>query len=102
MFFFRPWKVNLFILILNNRLNIEIPVGVSLNGTDFVSKKNLTLEWLTKIKDICKNHRSDHYILTPNSINHLYIKIKGSTIEAYTPAKSQEICSFVEHVLSQD
>ena len=44
-----------------------------------------------RIKDICKNHPSDHYMLTPGTIKQLGINIIGSTIEAYTQAQPQEI-----------
>ena len=52
-----------------------------------------------RIKDICRNYPSDHYMSTPSAVHHLGIKINGSTIEAYTPQVPSEICSFVKCVL---
>ena len=52
-----------------------------------------------RIKDVCKNHPSDHYMLTPGTIKQLDININGSTIEAYTHAQPQEIHSFIKYVL---
>ena len=52
-----------------------------------------------RIKDVCKNHPSDHYMLTPGTIKQLGININGSTIEAYTQAQPQEIRSFIKCVL---
>ena len=43
------------------------------------TKKNITLKKLMRIKDICKNHPSDHYMLTPGTIKQLVININGST-----------------------
>ena len=50
-------------------------------------------------QNICRCHPSTHYILTPNAIHHLGIKINGSTIESYTPPVPSEIRSFVKYVL---
>ena len=50
-------------------------------------------------KDVCKNHPSDHYMLTPGTIKQLGININGSAIEAYTQAQQQEIRSFIKCVL---
>ena len=52
-----------------------------------------------RIKDVCKNHPSDHYMLTPGTMKQLSIKINGSTIEAYIQAQPQEIRSFIKYVL---
>ena len=52
-----------------------------------------------KIKDICKNHLSDHYMLTPGTIKQVGININGSTIKAYTQAQPQKIRSFIKCVL---
>ena len=52
-----------------------------------------------RIKDICKNDPSDHYMLTPGTIKQLAIKINGSTIEANMQAVPQEIRSFIKCVL---
>ena len=49
-----------------------------------------------RIKDVCKNHPSDHYILTPGTFKQLGIKINDSTIEAYTQDQPQEIFSFIK------
>ena len=46
-----------------------------------------------------KNHRLDHYMLTPGTIKQLGININGSTIEAFTQAQPQEIRSFIKCVL---
>ena len=51
------------------------------------------------IKDVCKDHPSDHYILTTGTIKHFGININGSTVEAYMQAQPQEICSFMKCVL---
>ena len=77
-----------------------IPVCVSPNGLDYIHEKNITLKELMKIKDVCKNHLSNHYILTPGTIKQLGININGSTIEAYTQAQPQEIRSFIMSYLS--
>ena len=63
-------------------------------------KKNIILKELMRIKDICKHHLLDHYMLTPWTIKQLGIKINGLTIEAYTQAQPQEIRSFTRCVLS--
>ena len=52
-----------------------------------------------RIKEICKNHLSDHCMLTSGTIKQLGININGSTIKAYTQAQPQEICSFIKCVL---
>ena len=52
-----------------------------------------------RIKDVCKNHPSDHYMLTPGTLKQLGININGSTIEAYTQAQPPEIRSFIKHVI---
>ena len=52
-----------------------------------------------RIKDVCKNYLSDHYMLTPGTIKQLGISINGSTIEAYMHAQPQEIHSFIKCVL---
>ena len=54
-------------------------------------QKSMTLKKIIRIKDIYKNHPSDHYMLTPGAINQLNININGSIIEVYTPEKLQEI-----------
>ena len=59
----------------------------------------MTLKELMRIKDVCKNHSSDHYMLTPGTIKKLGININGSTIEAYTQVPPQEIRSFIKCVL---
>ena len=63
-----------------------IPVCVSPNGLDYIHEKNMTLKELIKIKDVCKNHPSDHCMLAPGTIKQLGININGSTIKAYTQA----------------
>ena len=52
-----------------------------------------------QIKDFCKNHPSDHYMLTLVTIKKLGININGSTIEVYTQVKSQEIHSLIKCIL---
>ena len=52
-----------------------------------------------RIKDVSKNHPSDHYTLTPGTIKKIGININGSTIEAYRQAQPQEIRSFIKCVL---
>ena len=54
----------------------EIPVCVSPNGLNYIHKKNITLKELMRIKDICKNHPSDHYMFTPGTMKQLGINIK--------------------------
>ena len=78
-----------------------ILVCVSQNGLDYIHKKDITLKELMKIKDICKNHPSDHYMFTPGTIKQLGINVNGSTIEAYTQAQPQEIRSFIKCILSK-
>ena len=63
-----------------------IPVCVSPNGLDYIHKKNMNLKELMRIKDVCKKHKSDHYMLTPGTIKQIGININGLTIEAYTQA----------------
>ena len=51
---------------------MPIPGGVSNTGMNYVSeKKSITLEELMRIKDVCRSHPSDHYMLTPSAIHHL-------------------------------
>ena len=71
-----------------------IPFCVSPNGLYYIHEKDITLKELMRIKDVCKNHPSDHNMLTSRTIKHLGINISGSTIEAYMQAHPQEICSF--------
>ena len=78
---------------------LPIPVGVSNTEMNYVSEKSITLNELMRIKDICRNHPSDHYMLTPSAIHYLGIKMNGSTNEVYTPPVPSEICSFVKYVL---
>ena len=52
-----------------------------------------------RIKDVCKNHPSDHYMLALGSIKKLGSNINGSTIEAHIQAQPQEIHSFIKCVL---
>ena len=52
-----------------------------------------------KIKDVCKNHPSDHYMLTSGTIKDLGININGSTIEAFTQTQPQEIRTFIKCIL---
>ena len=59
-----------------------IPVCISPNGLDYIHEKYITLKELMRIKDIYKNHPSDHYMLTPGTIKQLGINIIGSTIKA--------------------
>ena len=80
-------------------VSLPIPVGVSNAGLNYISEKSITLNELMRIKDVCRSHPSDHYMLTPSAIQHLGIKTDGSTIEAYTPPNSSEIRSFVKCVL---
>ena len=79
-----------------SRIPLPIPVGVSNTGMNHVSEMSITLEELMRIKDICRSHLSDHYMLTPSAIYHLGIKMNCSTIEAYTPPVPSEIRSFVK------
>ena len=51
-----------------------------------------------RIKDTCKNHLLDHYMLTPGTIKQLDININGSTIGAYTQAQPQEIIVLLSNV----
>ena len=44
---------------------------------NYVSEKSITLKELMRIKDICRSHLSNHYMLTPSDIqHHLGMKIK--------------------------
>ena len=52
-----------------------------------------------RIKDVCKNHSTDHYMLTPGTIKKLGININGSTIKAYMQAQPQKIYSFMKCLL---
>ena len=76
-----------------------IPVSVSPYCLNYFHKTNISLKELMRIKDVCKNHPSDHYMLTPGTIKQLCVNINGSTIQAYTQAQAQEICSFIKCVL---
>ena len=80
-------------------MSLPIPVGVSDIGMNYVSEKRITLEELMRIKDVCRIHPSDHYMLTPSAILHHGIKINGSTIEINTPPELSKIRSFVKCVL---
>ena len=54
-----------------------IPVCISPNGLNYIHKKDITLKELMRIKDVCRNHPSDHFMLTPRTIKHLGINING-------------------------
>ena len=69
---------------------------------NYISEKSITLNELMRIKDVCRTHPSDHYMLTPSAIHHLGIKTDGSTIDAYTPPKTNDIRSFVKCVLPKN
>ena len=45
-----------------------IPACVSPNGLDYIQEKNIALKELLRIKDVYKNHPSNHYMLTPGTI----------------------------------
>ena len=64
-----------------------IPVCVFHYGLNYVNETDINLKELMRIKDLCQNHPSDHYILTPRTIKQLSININGSIIEAYTQAQ---------------
>ena len=81
---------------------LPIPVGVSNNGMNYVSENNITLNESMRIKDICRSHPSDHYVLTPSALHHLGIKIKGSAIEVCTPPVQSEIRTFVKCLLPKE
>ena len=55
-------------------MSLPIPVGVSNTGINYVSAKSITLKELMRIKDICRNHPSDHFC----AIHNLGIKINES------------------------
>ena len=76
-----------------------IPVHVSHNSLNYINEKDNIFRELMRIKDVCQNHPSDHYVLTPRTIQQLGININGSTIEPYTQAQPQEIHSFIKYVL---
>ena len=76
-----------------------IPICVSPNGVDYIHPKNITLKKLMRIKDVCKNHPSDYYMLTPGTIKKIDININCSTIEAYMQVQPQAICSFIKCAL---
>ena len=69
---------------------------------NYILEKSISLTALMKIKDFSRSHPFDHYMLIPSAIHNLGIKINGSTIEAYTPPISSEICSFVKCVLPKE
>ena len=69
---------------INIQITSNIPIIISPYGLEYVSHKDFTLKELDQIQEICKNHSSDHYMLTPQAIDKLGIKIDGSTVEAYT------------------
>ena len=50
-----------------------IPVCISPNSLDYIHKKNITLKEQMSIKDLCKNHPSDHYLFTAGTIKQLGI-----------------------------
>ena len=81
---------------------LSIPVEISYTGINYILEKRMTLKKLMRIKDICRSHPSDHYMLTLSAIHHLGIKINGSTIEANTPPVPSEICSFVKYMLPKE
>ena len=87
-----------YFLYIIDKQNV-IPVRVSQNGLNYIHEKNITLKELMRIKDMCKNHPSDHHMLTPGTIKKLGINVNGSTIEAYMQAQPQEIRSFIKCVL---
>ena len=78
-----------YILYIVDKQNV-IPVCVSPNGLNYIHEKSKTLKELMRIKYICKNHPSDHYMLTSGTIKQLGINSNGSTIEACTQAQPQK------------
>ena len=73
----------------------RMPSRISHNGMNCFSEKIKIPTELMRIKDICRSHLSDHYMLTPSAINHFGIKINGLTI-------SSKIRSFVKCVLPKE
>ena len=61
-------------------------------GSSYVSEKHTTLKELDQIQQVCKNHSADHYVLTPEAIDTLGVKIDGSTVKAYTLPTFADIC----------
>ena len=56
------------------RIPLPIPAGVSNTGMNYVSEKSTTLKELMRIKDICRSHLSDHYMITARAIHYFGIK----------------------------
>ena len=81
---------------------LPILVGVSNTRMNYVSVKRITLNELMRLKDICRNHPSDHYIVTPSAIHNLGMKTNGSIIKVYTPPVPSDICSFVKCMLPEE
>ena len=78
------------------------PIMISPLVSSYVSHKDFTLKELNWIQEVCKNHSADHYMLSPEAIDTLGIKIEGSTVKAYTLTQFRDICSFVKNVLSKE
>ena len=87
-------KPNIDIRITSNILIIISPLGLT-----YVSEKQITFEELDWIQQVCKQHSTDHYMLTPEVIDKLGIKFDSSTIKEYAPLKYQDIRSFIRCVL---
>ena len=87
-------KPNIDVTIKSN-----IPIIISPLGSTYVSEKEITLKELDGIQHVCRQHSSDHYMLTPEAIDKLGIKFDGSTVKAYTPPTYQDIRSFIRCIL---
>ena len=64
-----------------SRVPLLIPVGVSNDRKYYLSDKNITLNELMRINDICRSQRSDQYMSTKSAINHLQININGILLQ---------------------
>ena len=79
----------------------NVPIMISPLGSSYVSEKQITLKELDQIQQIYKNHCADQYMLIPESIDRLGIKIDSSTVQAYTSPTFSDISSFIRCVLPQ-
>ena len=73
------------------RITSNISIMISLLGLSYVSEKEITLKEIDRIQQVCKNHIADHYMLTPQAIDKLGIKIDDSTIQTYSPPSCKDM-----------
>ena len=80
---------------INIRITSNIPILISPLVSSYVSEKQIILKELDLTKQVCKNHLADHYMLTPEAIDKLSIKIDDSTVQTYTLSIFNDIRSFL-------